>query len=153
MKRRKPNNMRHRMERSCRALLSSNHVAVVNLDPSGRQGMVNWKNCKNIPPGRQIADAICDIAHRWTVYLSAFCIDQRGQRYFKSVEIAPQGIYLVKDLADAIEHAYVALRGDCNPNHLIGSGWIAIPSAVSLDEEQAARVFDAVGAWSQQRAA
>ncbi|WP_425318515.1 hypothetical protein [Pseudomonas nitroreducens] len=153
MKKRKPNNMRARMERSCRALIATNHVAVVNIDPSGRQGMVNWKNCKNIPPGQQIADAICDIAHHWTIYLGALCIDQSGNRYIKAVEIAPQGIYLVKDLADAIEHSYLALRNDCNPNHLIGSGWIAIPSAVSLDEDQAARVFDAVGAWSQQRAA
>lgn len=153
MKPRKKNNMRRRVERSMRALLSSNHVAVVNLDPSCRQGMINWKNCKNIPPGQQIADAICDIAHQWTIYLGALCIDQIGNRYIKAVEIAPQGIYLVKDLADAIEHSYLALRNDCNPNHLIGSGWIAIPSAVSLDEDQAARVFDAVGAWSQQRAA
>ena len=37
--------------------------------------------------------------------------------------------------------------------YLIGSGWIAIPSAVSLEEDQAARVFDAVGAWDQQRRA
>ncbi|AMO78069.1 hypothetical protein [Pseudomonas citronellolis] len=153
MSKRKPNNMRHRMERSCRALLRSNHVAVVNLDPSGRQGMVNWKNCKSIPPGRQIADAICDIAHRWTIYISAFCIDQRGQRYIKSVEIAPQGIYLAAHLTDAIEATYKALVDECNPNHLVASGWIAIPSAVSLDEDQAARVFDAVGAWDQQMVA
>ncbi|ANP62353.1 TPA: hypothetical protein SH495_000265 [Pseudomonas aeruginosa] len=153
MKKRKPNDMRRRVERSMRALLSSNHVAVVNLDPSCHQGLINWKNCKNIPPGQQIADAICDIAHHWTIYLGALCSDQLGNRYIKAVEIAPQGIYLVKDLADAIEHSYLALRNDCNPNHLIGSGWIAIPSAVSLDEDQAARVFDAVGAWSQQRAA
>ena len=41
MKKRKPNDMRRRMERSCRALLATNHVAVVNIDPSGRQGLVN----------------------------------------------------------------------------------------------------------------
>jgi len=52
MKVREPNNMRARIERSCRALLSTNHVAVVNINPSGRQGMINWKNCKNIPPAR-----------------------------------------------------------------------------------------------------
>ncbi|HCI4017234.1 hypothetical protein [Pseudomonas aeruginosa] len=153
MSKRKPHNMRARMERSCRALLATNHVAVVNIDPSGRQSMVNWKNCKNIPPGQRIADAVCDIAYSWTIYLSAFCIDQRGQRYYKSVEIAPQGLYRAEHLTDPIETHYKALVGECNPNHLIGSGWIAIPSAVSLDEDQAARVFDAVGAWSQQRAA
>lgn len=134
-----------------RSLLRTNFVAVVNIDPSGRQGMVNWKNCKNIPPGQRIADAVCDIAHSWTIYLSALCVDQRGQRYIKSVEIAPQGIYLAAHLTDAIEATYRALVDECNPNHLVASGWIAIPSAVSLEEEQAARVFDAVGAWDQKK--
>ena len=153
MKSRKPHNMRARLERSCRALLSSNHVAVVNINPSGRQGMINWKNCKNIPPGQRIADAVCDIPHRWTIYLSALCIDQTGQRYSKSVEIAPQGNYLAEHLTDAIEATYKDLIADCNPNHVVASGWIAIPAAVSLEEEQAARVFDAVGCWSQELAA
>ncbi|MDH0287715.1 hypothetical protein N7414_01200 [Pseudomonas sp. GD04087] len=149
MKKRKPNDMRRRMERSCRALLATNHVAVVNIDPSGRQGMVNWKNLKNIPPGQRIADAVCDIAHSWTIYISAFCVDQFGQRYYKSVEIAPQGLYRSEHLTDTIEEHYKALVGDCNPNHVVGSGWIAIPSAISLTEEQAVKVFEAAGAWKQ----
>ncbi|MNZ37478.1 hypothetical protein D3C78_549250 [compost metagenome] len=153
MKRRKPNNTRARMERACRALLSSNHVAVVNIDPSGRQGMINWKNCKNIPPGQRIADAICDIAHHWVIYLSAFCIDQFGKRYSKSVEIAPHGIYKAEHLTEVIEATYRALCDEQNPNHMVASGWIAIPAAVSLDEEQAAKVFEVVGAWNQQQVA
>ena len=35
----------------------------------------------------------------------------------------------------------------CNPNHLVGSGWIAMPGGTSLDEAQAARIFEACGAW------
>lgn len=153
MKKRKPNNTRARMERSCRALLRTNHVAVVNIDPSGWQSLVNWKSCKSIRSGQQLVDAVCDIPHHWTIYLGALCVDQFGKRYIKAVEIAPQGIYLAEHLTDAIESTYTALRDECNPNHLIGSGWIAIPTDVSLDEAQAARVFDAVGAWNQQKAA
>ncbi|MCY1389116.1 hypothetical protein D9M71_39060 [compost metagenome] len=149
-KRRKPNNMRHRVERSMRALLSSNHVAVVNIDPSGRQGMINWKNCKNIPPGQRIADAICDIPHHWVIYISALCVDQFGKRYIKSVEIAPQGMYKAESLTDVIEQTYRALVDEQNPAHVVASGWIALPYAVSLDEERAARIFDACGAWNQQ---
>ena len=52
MSKRKPHNIRTRIERSCRALLSSNHVAVVNIDPSGLQGMINYKSLKNIAPER-----------------------------------------------------------------------------------------------------
>ena len=152
MSKRKPHNLRARMERSCRSLLNTNHVAVVNIAPSGHQGLINWANCKNVK-GRKIVDAVCDIPHRWTVYLSAHCVDGPGSRYTKSVEIAPQGVYLAEHLTDAIETTYKTLLAECNPNHVVASGWIAIPAEVSLDEAQAARVFDAVGAWSQQKVA
>lgn len=153
MSKRRPNNTQARMARALGALLRTNHVAVVNIDPSGWQGMANWKNCKRIPSGRKLADAICDFAHRWTIYLSGFCIDQSGQRYFKSTEIAPQGIYLAEHLSDVIEDHYRAILDTCNPQHLVGSGWIAIPNDVTLDEAQAAALFEAVGAWNQKEAA
>lgn len=146
---RKPNNTRARVERSCRALLSTSHVAVVNLDPCGRQGLINWKNAKSIPPGQAIANAMCDIAHRWVIYFSAFCVDQNGRRYYKSHEVEPNGIYLSDSMAEVIEEYYRELLDTCNPNHVIGSGWIANPSGASLSEEQAAAVFEAVGAWRQ----
>jgi len=52
-----------------------------------------------------------------------------------------------------IENTYKGLIAECNPNHVVASGWIAIPADVSLTEEQAARVFNACGVWSQQKAA
>lgn len=150
---RKKNNRRARLERACRALLSTNHVAVVNIDPSGRQGLINWKNAKSIAPGRAIADAVCDIPHNWVIYFSALCIDQLGQRYIKSQEVAPQGVYLSEQLNEVIETYYRDLLDSCNAQHVVGSGWIANPCGVSLDEEQAARIFDAVGAWPAKDAA
>ncbi|MCY1559913.1 hypothetical protein D9M68_969960 [compost metagenome] len=71
----------------------------------------------------------------------------------KSVEVAPQGVYLAKDLEQVIETYSVKLRDGCNPQHLQGMAWIAIPDAVSLEESQAARVFEAVGAWPAKEAA
>lgn len=147
--RRKQNNPRARLEKFSRAVLGQFRVAVVNIDPVNYQGLIDWKTAKSIKPGRQVADAVCDIAHPWVIYIGAFCVDQNGQRYIKSVEIAPQGIYLSGHLDDTIEEHYRGLRDTCNPAHLIGSGWIAIPSGVSLDEEQAARIFEAAGAWRQ----
>lgn len=149
---RKANNMHARVERSCRALLRTNHVAVVNIDPSGRQVMVNWKNCKQIISHR-IVNAIFDVAHIWTIYISVMCVDQRGGEYVKSVEIAPQGMYKVHQLTDAIEHHYLELRASCNKQHMVASGWIAIPNTVSLDEPQAAMIFTKAGAWKQVKAA
>lgn len=152
MSKRKPHNMRARIERSCRALLSTNHVAVVNIDPSGRQGLISWKSCKNIC-SRQVVDAVCDIPHRWTIYLSVMCQKPNGEQYCKSVEVAPQGNYLASHLTDVIESTYSDLRAQANKNHLVASGWIAIPADTTLDEAQAAKVFTAVGAWNQQKAA
>lgn len=153
MSTRKPHNMRARLNRSCRALLNSNNVAVVNIDPSGRQGLINWKNAKSIATGRAIADAVCDIAHSWCIYISALCIDQRGQRYIKSLEVVPQGMYLAAQLTDVIEAYCREVINGCNPTHVVGSGWIAIPNNVSLDEAQAANIFNAVGAWPALEAA
>ncbi|AHG41092.1 hypothetical protein N018_13075 [Pseudomonas syringae CC1557] len=152
MKRRKQNNCFARAERSCRALLSTNHVAVVNIDPSGLQVMVNWKSHKQIRT-LAIANALFDFSYRWTIYISAMCRDERGAEYVKSVEISPEGLHKVDRLTDAIEHYYLELRGTCNQNHLVASGWIAIPAEVSLDEAQAAKLFYAAGAWHQVKAA
>ncbi|WP_122414451.1 hypothetical protein [Pseudomonas viridiflava] len=152
MKRRKQNNCFVRAERSCRALLSTNHVAVVNVDPSGLQVMVNWKSHKQIRT-LTIANALFDFSYRWTIYISAMCRDERGAEYVKSVEISPEGLHKVDRLTDAIEHYYLELRGTCNQNHLVASGWIAIPAEVSLDEAQAAKLFYAAGAWHQVKAA
>ncbi|MFJ2982226.1 MULTISPECIES: hypothetical protein [unclassified Pseudomonas] len=152
MSKRKPHNMRARIERSCRALLATNHVAVVNIDPSGRQGLISWKSCKNIC-SRQVVDAVCDIPHRWTIYLSVMCQKPNGEQYCKSVEVAPQGNYLASHLTDVIESTYSDLRAQANKNHLVASGWIAIPADTTLDEAQAAKVFAAVGVWNQQKAA
>ena len=152
MSKRKPNNMTARVERSCRSLVRTNHVAVVNIDPSGRQGMVNWKTLKSTPPG-EIGQAVCQISHRWTIFLSALCVDQDGNRYLKPMEIAPDGVYLSDHLENVIEHCYAEIRDSANPQHMVASGWIAIPDTVSLDSEQAYRIFNAVGAWNQVKAA
>ncbi|UZS65609.1 hypothetical protein [Pseudomonas syringae] len=152
MKRRKPNNCFARAERSCRALLSTNHVAVVNIDPSGSQVMVNWKSHKHIRT-LAIANALFDFSFRWTIYISTMCRDERGAEYVKSIEISPEGLHKVDRLADTIEHYYMELRGSCNHSHLVASGWIAIPAEVSLDEAQAAKLFYAAGAWHQVKAA
>ncbi|WP_010226250.1 hypothetical protein [Pseudomonas donghuensis] len=149
MSKRKPHSMRARLERTCRALVSANHAAVVNIDPSGQQVLMNWKNCKQICV-RQVVDAVCDIPHRWTIYLSVMCQKPSGEQYCKSVEVAPQGNYLASHLTDVIEATYTDLRAQANSNQLVAAGWIAIPTDITLDEAQAAKVFAAVGAWSQQ---
>ena len=82
-------------------------------------------------------------------------LDAQGQRMLRIMgkEVAPQGMYLAAHLTDVIEAYYREVIAGSNPQHVVGSGWIAIPNNVSLDEAQAANIFAAVGAWPAQEAA
>lgn len=150
MSKRKANNPRARHERVCRILLRQSKIAVYNVDPAGRQGLCNWNTGLKYRPSNHVADALFDMSHQWVIYISAFCRDQLGRRYYRSVEIAPNGIYHTDALAGVLEEHYRALLDGCNPAHIVGSGWIANPCGESLSEEQAARIFEAVDAWPQQ---
>lgn len=149
MSKRKPNNSRARLARSLGAVLRTNHAAVINIEPHGKQYLINWKTCKPIKHSQKVADAVCDYAHRWTIYTAGLCEGQDGVRYIKAQEVAPQGVYLAEHLTDLIEDEHKALIATCNPMHLVASGWIAIPNDITLDEAQAAKLFDAAGAWSE----
>lgn len=152
MSKRKPHNMQVRLERSCRALLATNHAAIVSIDPSGLQVMINWKNCRRILV-QKVADALCDIPHRWTIYVAGFCVANNGEQYIRSLEATPDGVHRAEKLNDVIEHFSNQVRDECNPNHRVAMGWIAIPGALSISEAQAAKVFEAVGVWRQQKVA
>lgn len=141
------------MQTATAALLRQNGVCVVNIDPIHRQGLMSWKSLKNVRHSRQMAEAICDYAHNWVIYIGAMCRDQFGQEYMKPVEVAPLGRYKSDDLADVIESQYKALLDTCNRQHVVGSGWIANPCGVSLTEYEAAQVFHAAGAWSPENVA
>lgn len=144
---RKKNNARRRLQRATDALLRQNHIVVVDIHPADKQGLLNWQKCRSVHAGRQLVDGVCDLPHHWTVYLAVFCRSQLGEQYMKSEEIEPQGRYRSEQISEAIIHYHEALQATCNPAHVIGYGWIASPVGESLNEEQAARCFDAVGAW------
>lgn len=140
------------MQRSCQSLLASNHVAVVNIDPSGKQIMVSHKTCKQIR-SVQVANALFEYAYPWTIYIAGMCRSEATGEYLKSVEVCPVGIHKVESLTEVIEHHYLELRATCNAQHLVASGWIAVPASTSLDEELAAKLFAMAGAWNQVKVA
>lgn len=150
---RKANNTQARVARALGAALRTNHAAVVQIDPSHRQGMVNWKTGSSIPPSRQVSAALHDYPYRWAICIGAFCEAQDGERYYKFSKVATAGIYLAEHLDHFIETYYRELLDTCNPRHLVASGWIATPYDVELSDKQAELVFDAAGAWNQQAAA
>lgn len=147
MRKRKPNNPRHRVERSLRSMLKSNHVAVVCIETTERQGLINWKNCKSIAPSQAIADAVCEIAHRWTILVGVMCQGPDGSQYLRCEEAAPQGCYLASHLSDVIAKVHDDFLAGANPNQVVNSGWLAVPAEVEVSEAQAAKVFAAVGGW------
>lgn len=149
---RKPHNLKARIERSARALLKTHHACVANVEPPDRQIMVNWKNCTQIRTAA-VANALCDIAHRWTIYISVFCEKPDGEQYSKSVQFTTHGVYLVASLSEYMEQHHAELCAGANRNHVVGSGWIAIPDSIDMTEEQANKVFTAMGAWTHKKAA
>jgi len=144
-KQRKPNNTKARIDNVMRSLLRNHHACIVDAELPEIQVMLNWKNGQQIIT-RPVADALCDIAHRWTIYISVLC-QQPGKRYTKTEELKPQGIYRVADVSDVIEQHHAELLAACNPQHVMGSAWIAIPNDVSLTEEQINFIYNRVGAW------
>lgn len=145
---RKPHNMNKRMATASASLLRQHGVCVVHIDPVNRQGLMSWKSLKNVRHSLAMANAICDYAHQWVIYIGAFCVGHDGARYLKSVEIAPVARYKSESLTEVIEHHYRELISGCNPSQVVGSGWIANPCGVAMTEDEAYRLFDAAGGWS-----
>lgn len=147
MSKRKPHNGKARVERALSSLLRSNHVAVVCIETTERQGLINWKSCKSIAPSQAIADAVCDIAHRWTILVGVMCQAPDGSQYLRCEQATPQGNYMASHLSDVIAKVHDDFLATANPNQVVSSGWLAVPDQVDVTEAQAAKVFAAVGGW------
>lgn len=145
---RKPCNRRAQTDRARRALVRTNYAAVANVEPGDIQIMVNWKTCKQIRSA-PVADSLCDLAHRWTVYIAVFCQEPSGAQYSKATEFTTTGMHLVASLEPLMVEKHAELCASANQKHVIGSGWIAIPDQISLSEAQANDLFAAMGVWSR----
>ncbi|MBZ9665782.1 hypothetical protein H3221_013575 [Pseudomonas sp. LMG 31766] len=145
MSRRKPNNMRARMERAAGGLLRQHHACIVDASVPEVQVMLNYNNLGQII-SRTVANALCDFAHHWTVYISAIC--QNGpERWAKSVEYELAGIHVITKLPDLFEQPVQDVIASCNPKHVIGHAWIAVPDSITIDEQHAHRIYERVSAW------
>lgn len=150
MSKRKQCNRRVQVDRALRSILRLESVAVVCIETTERQGLINWKNCKSIKPSPTIANAVCDIAHRWTILVGVMCEAPDGSQYLRSEEASVSGVYLAEHLSGVIAKVHDDFLATANPNHVVSSGWLAIPYDVELSEARAAKVFAAVGGWQKQ---
>lgn len=145
MKRRKPHNMRARLERAAGALLRQHHACIVDASVPEVQVMLNYNNLRQIVTA-QVANALCDIPHHWTVYISAIC-ENGPERWAKSVEYELAGIHVITKLRDLFEQPVQDVIASCNPKHVIGHAWIAVPDSITIDEQHAHRIYERVSAW------
>lgn len=147
---RKPCNRRAQIDRARRALVRTNHAAVANVEPGDIQIMINWKTCKQIRSA-PVANSLCDIAHCWTVYIAVFCQDPSGVQYSKAIEFTTVGMHLVANLEQLMAEKHAQVCASANPKYVIGSGWLAVPNKISIQEEEANKVFAEMGVWSRYR--
>lgn len=140
---RKANNTRARLDRSCRALLASNHVAIINMEPGLDQFLINLRTGRPVWCDDAMLYAIYDVAHHWTITFAFVCQDQNGLQYLKSSEIATPSLHMAAQLPGVIEQHYLELRDSCNPVHIKGSCWIANTHRVSLEQADIDRLFQA----------
>lgn len=149
MSQRKPYNHQARLANYYRSMLRSNHVAVLDVEHLELQTIINWKNGTLVTSNSRIAlvDAITERPYRWTIYLAGLHRPDNAEPYMKSEELALDGIYRAESLIDVIEPRSIELKARCNPNHLIGMAWIAMPYQATLTTAEASRIFEAFGAW------
>ncbi|MEW6462972.1 MAG: hypothetical protein AB1459_17760 [Pseudomonadota bacterium] len=155
MSQRKPYNHQARLANYYRSMLRSNHVAVLDVEHLELQTIINWKNGTLVTSNSRVAlvDAITERPYRWTIYLAGLHRPANGEPYMKSEELALEGIYRAESLIDVIEPRSIELKARCNPNHLLGMAWIAIPYQATLTTAEASRIFEAFGAWRTKEAA
>lgn len=132
-----------RIANAARSVLVANKVCIVNLnEPFHFQTTFHHGNLKMIKAGQRIAQALCGIPHRWTIYLAVFLGSDREQ-YTRAVDLLPQGIYRAEHLTGVIREHHTALVKNQNPNHVMSSGWIAFPYPIDFTPEQADALFTA----------
>lgn len=134
---------RARIERASRSVLATNKVCIVNLnEPYFFQTTFHHGNRKMIKAGARIAQALCDIPHRWTIYMAVFLDTGNGQKYTRAIEVETTGIYKAEHLTDVIREHHTDLVAKQNPNHVKSSGWIAFPYPIQFHEEDADALFE-----------
>lgn len=144
----KQNSRKRRLDLVNRALLKQHKLAVVSMS-NGNQYLINYKTGVRQSASSLVLDALTRTTHQWCIYIGAFGIDHKGDRYVKTdEEMAVHEYYLSSSLAWLVHQRWEELLDKCNESQILGSGWIAIPdSSVTLDTKHAFNIFQSSGAF------
>ena len=149
MTRRKPNNNQLRRERAAAATLRRYHTALVHIEPAQRQLVVSLKHLLRVNDENRIAHAMAEHPYQWTIFFAGFCTAPETGDYIKGGEIVLPGRYKLDNLFEGIEDEKAKILAGCNPRHVIGCGFIAVPYPAEISEGLAAELFSRAGAWQQ----
>lgn len=141
MKIRKKNNNMARIAKLSRALLRLETIGVISLH-SGHQLICDIKHGCLVQPSPHVANALLDLPHKWTIYISVFMRLESGKITYKPVELYINNLYRFNDLEEVIRSEYDRLINSCNSLRIIGSGFIANPNQIQLTEDKAAILFE-----------
>lgn len=146
-KRNKQNNNNERYIKFARALLSQTQTCVCCIEGQTFSTLHSMRDGSQLRATPEINDALFDIAHPWSTFIGIFCRDDTGVCYMESVEMTVAARYKAEKLGDVLTDEIMRAANECNPEHVIGYGWIANPSGRELDEETAFKIFNSRGVF------
>lgn len=148
MSKRKRHSIKRRHATYSRALLHRLHAVVVWVAGQHNNAcvLVSLKTGKLITMGPELAGAIGDVPHDWSVYCAVFGRTQAGEEYMQgSAVIAPRCYQ--SQIAEQLSEIHTGILRNMNPQHRVGLGWIACPWGADISEDEAGRLFDQLGGW------
>ena len=145
MKKRKKYNALQSMKRVAQAHLNDCVITFTSGDNFKR--LYSLKHGSQVRVTPQLNEVIHGIRWPWTVYIAAFGRDAFGKFYIKARELAVNGEHLYEEIAEYLNKAHADLIQETMPeSQLVGVGWIAAPRRCAFDEQQAAYIFERLGA-------
>lgn len=132
------------------AFIRLHGVMVIHVEPSGRAGLISWKDGRSVASSPDLELGIVGFPHHWTITLAVFCRSET-EEYIKSVELVPDRALKAESLAAECQTEHRKLEDGCNPKHVIGKGFVASPVGKRLTEAEAEKLFALCGAWHQER--
>jgi len=84
----------------------------------------------------------------WSIYMAGFGI-YGNQNYTKSKIAVAAKPYLQSELIEFLNDEHQKLLREFNPSQLCGFGWLASPTGHDFTEEQAYKLFDRHGAFTE----
>jgi len=145
VKRSGKHNMQLRQQRFNESMLRQFSISFIGAE---KCNIIKSKDGQLINADLKLIQLFTKFPYKWSVYIAVFYRDQHGKDYMKSeLAILPDYRYQA-DISEALCDLHMDLAKRGNEKHFVNVGWMASPTGHQWSEEEAASVFDKLGAWS-----